>query len=46
MQNGAVVGRLTGAAAPPAPEAQPPAEPGEHMKEVFDHFRASIEDEF
>jgi antitoxin (DNA-binding transcriptional repressor) of toxin-antitoxin stability system len=46
VQNGGVVARLTGAAAPPPTAPDPPAEPGEHIKEVFDHFRASIEDEF
>jgi antitoxin (DNA-binding transcriptional repressor) of toxin-antitoxin stability system len=47
VQSGAVVGRLTGAAAPdggdaPAPEVAPEV----RAKEIFELFRSSIEDEF
>lgn len=45
VQHGAVVGRLTLAASPAAePEPVPP--PEQQMREVFENFRASIEDEF
>ena len=45
VQNGVVVGRLTGEAlARPAAEPEPP--PEESAKEIFEQFRASIEDEF
>lgn len=45
VQHGAVVGRLTASAAPsPAPQADLP--PEQQVREVFEHFRASIEDEF
>ncbi len=47
VQNGAVVGRLTGGGAEPKaaePEADIP--PDERAKEIFEQFRASIEDEF
>jgi antitoxin (DNA-binding transcriptional repressor) of toxin-antitoxin stability system len=46
VQNGAVVARLTGAqvAATPAPE--PEVAPEERAKEIFELFRASVEDEF
>ena len=46
VQHGAVVGRLT---APEAlePEAQEPdIESEQRMREVFENFRSSIEDEF
>ncbi|HZZ32786.1 MAG TPA: hypothetical protein VFE10_12435 [Phenylobacterium sp.] len=48
VRNGAVVGRLTGAAAGPAPETQADSgqTPDERAKEIFEQFRASIEDEF
>jgi antitoxin (DNA-binding transcriptional repressor) of toxin-antitoxin stability system len=48
VQNGAVVGRLTGAAAGPAPatQADPHQTPDERAREIFEQFRASIEDEF
>jgi hypothetical protein len=47
VQKGVVVGRLTGEAAelqalPQAPELPPE----ENAKEIFEQFRASIEDEF
>ncbi|MCR5877493.1 hypothetical protein [Phenylobacterium sp. J367] len=44
VQHGVVVGRLTAAEAGPEPE--PPASPGQHQAEVFENFRAAIEDEF
>jgi len=45
VQHGAVVGRLAAVAAPAAePEPAPP--PEQQMREVFEDFRASIEDEF
>ena len=48
VQNGAVVGRLTGGAAMPAdaPSAAPELPAEENAKEIFEQFRASIEDEF
>jgi len=47
VQNGVVVGRLTGEAseAPSAP-ARSELPPEENAKEIFEQFRASIEDEF
>ena len=48
VQNGAVMGRLTGgaptAAAPADPE--PEASPDDRAREVFESFRSAIEDEF
>jgi hypothetical protein len=47
VQGGAVVGRLTGGAAelrPAAADPEPP--PEERAREIFEQFRASIEDEF
>jgi hypothetical protein len=46
VQAGAVAGRLVGAAPGPAAEPEPPADPEAHVKEVFDHFRSAIEEEF
>lgn len=49
VQGGAVVGRLTGGApatAEPAGEMVPEAAPEDRAKEIFELFRASIEDEF
>jgi antitoxin (DNA-binding transcriptional repressor) of toxin-antitoxin stability system len=48
VQNGAVVGRLTGGGAEPSPptQADPNQSPDERAKEIFEQFRASIEDEF
>jgi antitoxin (DNA-binding transcriptional repressor) of toxin-antitoxin stability system len=46
VQNGAVVGRLTGGEPPPAPEPEPEAAPEERAKEIFELFRSSVEDEF
>jgi antitoxin (DNA-binding transcriptional repressor) of toxin-antitoxin stability system len=46
VQNGAVVGRLTGGAAetPPAAQSEPEAPPD--AKEIFEQFRSMMEDEF
>lgn len=46
VQNGAVAGRLTGGApeTAAAPEAPPTSE--EQAKEIFEQFRAIMEDEF
>ena len=44
VQHGAVVARLTAVAAPPVAEPAPP--PEQRMAEVFEDFRAAIEDEF
>jgi hypothetical protein len=41
-----VVGRLIAPDAPEPEEAEEEVEPDEKMKEVFEHFRSSIEDEF
>lgn len=48
VQNGAVVGRLTGGAPePPAKsESEPELSPEERAKEIFDQFRSMMEDEF
>lgn len=46
VQAGVVVGRLTAGAAEPVPEPEPPASPEEHQAEVFEHFRAAIEEDF
>jgi len=48
VQNGAVVGRLTGGGAipPGEPQAAPELPPEENAKEIFEQFRAAIEDEF
>jgi antitoxin (DNA-binding transcriptional repressor) of toxin-antitoxin stability system len=47
VRGGAVVGRLTGASGPPpAGETEPPLAPEENAKEIFEQFRAAIEDEF
>lgn len=48
VRNGAVVGRLTGGAAIPqsSAAAEPELPPEENAKEIFEQFRASIEDEF
>ncbi|MGA0608226.1 hypothetical protein ACO2Q0_19715 [Phenylobacterium sp. VNQ135] len=44
VQHGVVVGRLTaGAGAGPA---EPELPPEQHAREVFENFRAAIEDEF
>jgi antitoxin (DNA-binding transcriptional repressor) of toxin-antitoxin stability system len=46
VQHGAVVARLTVAATPPAAEPEPPLPPEQRMAEVFEDFRAAVEDEF
>ncbi|HXA39840.1 MAG TPA: hypothetical protein VNW53_12635 [Phenylobacterium sp.] len=48
VQGGAVVGRLTGGVVGRAPETQadPNQTADERAKEIFEQFRASIEDEF
>ena len=46
VQHGAVVGRLTAAGAPEATPAEPEVAPEEDVREVFENFRAAIEDEF
>jgi len=47
VKNGEVVGRLTGgAAALRWAAAQPELPPEENAKEIFEQFRAAIEDEF
>ena len=46
VQNGLVVGRLVGARAEQALDAEPTPAPEEHMKQVFDDFRSAVEDEF
>ena len=48
VQNGAVVGRLTGggAAAVGGPQAEPELAPEENAKEIFEQFRSMMEDEF
>jgi len=45
VQNGAVVGRLTAGAAAKA-ESLSLVEPDQNAREVFENFRAAIEDEF
>lgn len=45
VQNGAVAGRLVGAAAPAAaPEPEQPS--NERAAEIFEQFRSAMEDEF
>jgi len=46
VQYGVVVGRLSVAKASPPAEPEPPLSPEQHAAEVFENFRASIEDEF
>ena len=46
VQHGAVVARLTVASSPPAAEPEPPLPPEQRMAEVFEDFRATVEDEF
>lgn len=45
VQHGAVVGRLTAADSAAAPTG-PAVSPEQNVREVFENFRASIEDEF
>lgn len=48
VQNGAVVGRLTGGGSAPqeTPQAEPDLAPEENAKEIFEQFRSAMEDEF
>ncbi|MDB5427767.1 MAG: hypothetical protein JWP28_3740 [Phenylobacterium sp.] len=48
VQNGAVIGRLTGGRPTPSPqvEGEPELSPEERAKEIFDQFRSMMEDEF
>lgn len=46
VQHGAVVGWLTASAAPSAAAPEPDAPPDQKMREVFENFRAAVEDEF
>ncbi|MBU1374598.1 MAG: hypothetical protein KKE02_01060 [Alphaproteobacteria bacterium] len=46
VQHGAVAGRLIAAAPPPVAAPEPDAPPEQQMREVFENFRAAIEDEF
>lgn len=46
VQHGAVVARLTAAAPPPAAEPELEAAPEQRVAEVFEDFRAAVEDEF
>jgi len=45
VQNGAVAGRLVGAAAP-KPEGPAEASAPENAAEIFENFRAAMEDDF
>lgn len=46
VQHGAVAGRLVAAAAPAPAPPEPEVAPEERAKEIFENFRAAIEDEF
>ena len=46
VQGGAVVGRLVGGGGEPAAEPEPPVNPEDRAKEIFELFRSSVEDEF
>jgi hypothetical protein len=46
VQHGAVVGRLTVATVDAPAPAAPDAPPEQQVREVFENFRAAIEDEF
>jgi hypothetical protein len=46
VQHGAVVSRLAVAAPAPAAQPEPDLPPEQKMAEVFEDFRAAIEDEF
>jgi hypothetical protein len=46
VQHGAVVGRLAVAAAPEPAAPEPELPPDQRMAEVFEDFRAAVEDEF
>lgn len=46
VQNGAVVARLTAGGHEPAASPEPEEPSEERAKEIFENFRAAIEDEF
>jgi antitoxin (DNA-binding transcriptional repressor) of toxin-antitoxin stability system len=46
VQNGAVAGRLTGGAPETAADSETPPTSEEQAKEIFEQFRAIMEDEF
>ena len=46
VQNGAVAGRLTGGVSEPDVEPTEPPTSEEQAKEIFEQFRAIMEDEF
>ena len=46
VQHGAVVARLAAVAPPPAEEPEPEIAPEQRVAEVFEDFRAAVEDEF
>ena len=46
VQHGAGVGRLIAPDAPEPEETEAELEPDQKLREVFENFRASIEDEF
>ena len=46
VQNGAVVGRLAVGAAPEPAAPEPELPPDQRMAEVFEDFRAAVEDDF
>ena len=46
VQHGAVVGRLTANAPPEPEETEADVEPDQKLREVFENFRSSVEDEF
>jgi len=46
VQHGAVVGRLIAPDTLEPEEPEEEVEPDQKMREVFEHFRSSIEDEF
>ena len=46
VQHGAVVARLIVATPPPAPAPDTDLPPEWRMREVFENFRSSVEDEF
>ena len=46
VQNGAVAGRLTGGAPEVAAVTEEPPTSEEQAKEIFEQFRAAMEDEF
>lgn len=46
VRDGAVLGRLVGAASSPAPEEVASQTPEERAAEIFENFRAAIEEDF